>query len=80
MNWDESEYSKEVNDKRVKEFTEKLKALLTEYKVEIELEEDSRSWSGSTYDINFSFVGYIDGEEYVSYRDVDLGNNITGGE
>ena len=72
---EESALSKEVNDKRVSEFTEKLKALLLEYRANIELEEHSSSYY-TNYNINLSFDGYPDEEsgEYISYRDVNIGN------
>lgn len=76
----ESEFSKIVNDAREKAFVDELHALLKKYKVEIELEESSRDWSGSTYDITFSLEGYHDetADAYVYFRDVKLGNYITG--
>jgi heme-binding NEAT domain protein len=79
MSWNkESEFSKTVNDKRQLEFINELYSLLNKYKVTIELEAKSASYDLS-YDINFSLDGYRDEEhdEYVGYRDLNLGNYIS---
>lgn len=70
----ESDYSKQINDERVKNFLEEFKTLLSKYRVEIELEEKCSGYYGSDYTINICFDGYCDGEEYVHYRDLNIGS------
>jgi len=70
----ESEYSRGVNDERERNFIKEFKELLSKYKAEIELKEKPSFYYSCGYTINIYFNGYPDGDECVSYRDLNIGN------
>lgn len=63
-----------------KQFLKELKALLKKYDATLELEEESRTWAGSTYTMNvWAYTKYDnDGNITKEEIDVNIGTYLDG--